>query len=499
MLSEKFRRQLREQADLWRTEELIDNSIYEHLSARYQFNTLDTAARNRFVAILLGLGSILIGLGIITFVAANWQELSREFRVILLLSLFVGVNFSGFYFWRQPQEAKKRFGHGLLLLGALILGANMGLMGQMFHISAPFHQLLLAWAVGVLAMAYSLRLTSLGLMSIILMGLGYWGFWGDLVSSSWSIAAANEEFAWTSLLGQHMPLLAGLMFIPLAYWCRSRWIFGLCAIAVVSSLEGNFQPLRFIEFYGLPTNSAGWLTAITSVLPTALLWGYDDSWWVHGDYRRDARSHISKTGLALESFQAIARNLALLCLGILFYFNSSVWFWEGLLPDVSEPQLTYYSWVPVLDLVILSGLALLAWLRIAYIASRKRSRRRVDLTTIVIGVFICISALVPFWHISIAEITSPAVVIFNILLFLLAAGLMREGLAIGQRQAFWGGTLLLTLRILTWFLLSNTELIFKSFMFVLCGVGVIAIGLWFERHVRTLSKSSGVRSVRSVE
>jgi uncharacterized membrane protein len=488
MISEKFRRQLRQEADLWKTEGLIDPSLYEQLSERYQFNTLDTAARNRFVAILVGLGSILIGLGIITFVAANWQELSREFRVILLLSLFVGVNFAGFYLWRQPQEAKKRFGHGLLLLGGLILGANMGLMGQMFHISAPFYQLLLAWAVGVLAMAYSLRLTSLGLMSIILMGLGYWGFWGELISSSWS---ADREFSWAYLLGQHMPLLAGLMFIPLAYWCRSRWIFGLGAIAVISSLEGNLQPLRLIGFYGLSTNSTGWLTAIAFALPTALLWGYDDSWWVHGDLIRGKKA---QTGLALESFQAIARNLALLFLGILFYFASSIWFWEWFFPHASDWQLTDAFWFPVLDVVALSSLALLEWLRIGYLASKQRSRQRLDLTTIVIGVFIGISALIPFWHISIAEITTFAVFGFNILLFLLAAGLMREGLAIGQRRAFWGGTILLTLRILTWFLLSNTELIFKSLMFVLCGIGVIAIGLWFERHVRTLTSHSGVRS-----
>jgi uncharacterized membrane protein len=92
MLSDKFRRQLRQEAEQWRTEGLIDDSVYEQLSDRYQFNDLEAAARNRFVLILLGLGSVLLGLGIITFVAANWQAWSRELKVTLLLSGFIGIN-----------------------------------------------------------------------------------------------------------------------------------------------------------------------------------------------------------------------------------------------------------------------------------------------------------------------------------------------------------------------------------------------------------------------
>ena len=179
MVSDKFRRQLRQEAELWEAEGLINSDLYEQLTQRYQFNALESAARNRFVMVLMGLGSILIGLGIITLVASNWQDLSRETKVTLLLSLFIGVNIAGFYLWRQRDGGKQRLGHGLLILGALILGANMALMGQMFHIGGSLYQLLLAWAVGVLAMAYCLSLTSLGVLSIILVILGYWGFWGE--------------------------------------------------------------------------------------------------------------------------------------------------------------------------------------------------------------------------------------------------------------------------------------------------------------------------------
>lgn len=459
LMSDKFRRQLQREAEQWRAEGLITNFQYEQLRERYQFNTLDTSPRNNFITLLIGLGSILIGLGVIIFVAANWQELPRVGKVILLIGLFIGVNIVGFSKWNS-QGAQKRIGHALLLLGALILGANMGLMGQMFHISGSSYELLLAWGIAVLAMAYSLRLTSMGVLSIIIIGIGYWSFWG-LVGQR--LTSSVEDFSWASLMGQHMPLLAGLMFIPLAYWCRSRWIFALGVIAIVSSLEANLS----ILFYFAPS-----VFAIAVALPPALLWGYDDTRW---------QLNRQPMGVRRRSFQPIARQIALFCLGVSFYLLSFYWIWESFFPTrvVTPSRLT---WVALLDALILIGLALFEWLRLARLVRDRHD----NLTTIVIGVFIAIAALVTFWHTSVTQIPIQATFIFNVLLFLFAAGLIREGLAQGERRAFWGGMVLLVLRILSWFLLSNTQLLFKSLMFILCGVGVIAIGLWFERYVSTL-------------
>jgi len=45
---------------------------------------------------------------------------------------------------------------------------------------------------------------------------------------------------------------------------------------------------------------------------------------------------------------------------------------------------------------------------------------------------------------------------------------------------------MLTLQILSRVLEYETGLLVKSLVFVICGVGVIFVGLWFERYVRTL-------------
>ena len=213
MASDKFRRQLRQEAEQWQAEGLITATQYQQLSDRYHLETLETTARNRFTLILMTLGGLLLGLAVVTFVAANWQEWPRTFRVALLLGLFVGVNAAGFYLWRsRPDDLETlrwqhRFGQGLLVLVALALGAKMALMAQMFQVHGPAYELWLAWAIGVLAMAYSLRLTSLGLLAATLLGWGYWQ-----ANPAWSSPEIGA--AWSQILLQYMPLISGLLLVP---------------------------------------------------------------------------------------------------------------------------------------------------------------------------------------------------------------------------------------------------------------------------------------------
>jgi len=460
MTLDSFRRQLRQEVELWRAEGLIDAEQYKQLSERYQFNNLETVARDRFVMVLIGVGSILLGLGVITFVAANWQAASRELKFTLLLALFLVVNITGFYLWRQPRRSSRRqhlLGQGLLLLGALILGANLGLLAQMFHIGGSGYELFLAWGLGVLVMAYSLRLTLLGLLAFLLVQLGYWMGLAEITYSP-------GEWSWQWLVVQHMPLISGLLFVPLAYWCRSLWIFTLAAIAVVSSLQFNLNPLEILTH---PNNSKNWIPPLALALPPALLWGYDDFIWPH---------------VTARLFQPIARNLALLFLSVLFYVLSFKGIWQASTIYQSAYSNSISSWL-VVDLVLLSGLALLGWWQLI--------RQRDELVpTGAVACFILSTALIPLWHLSVHPIAVLATIAFNVLLSLLAGGLIHQGLTRGQRQAFWGGMMLLTLQILSRMLEYDTGLLFKSFVFVLCGVGVIAGGLWFERHLSIYQKNS---------
>ncbi len=476
-MSEKFRRQLRQETEKWWREGLIDASLYQQLSDRYQFSQIETAARNRFVVILLGLGGILLGLGMITFVAANWQEWSRGFRVFLLLSLFVGVNAIGFYLWRRPvaKPGLQRLGHGLLLAGALILGSNMALMSQMFHQTGEVYELYFCWGLGVAAMAYSLRLTSLGVLAWILVFISYWGWFSNPFS---------PDRAWISFLINHMALVASLIFVPLAYWLRSRIIFGLAGIGFASFFVFGAFSLAIWHDHGL-----GGLGAIAFTLPPALLWAYDKDIWrfFRKSSRRDSAAKAAPT--AVDPFQPIARSLAVWFFSIFFYIYSFHWLWR----DVSvysdgtiwlrEPW--YY--LDIGFFIILTGLG---WLRLGSRLRHLSLFQEKSVNNGAIACFVIITAALFCWGASLHNPSIIAPFLINLMLFLLAIALLRDGLALGARPTFWGGMVLLVLGIVSRIFEYDTGLLLKSFVLVLCGIGVIAAGLWFERHLHPAASSS---------
>ncbi|MEA5619049.1 DUF2157 domain-containing protein [Cronbergia sp. UHCC 0137] len=474
MILNNFTRQLRQEAQRWRDEGLISSSQYDQLSNRYQFNKLESESKENSVLIAIAIGSLLLVLGIMTFVAANWLIWPRDVKFILLMSLFLSTSITGFYTWRQPvlgnsegkksQRGKRLLGEALIVLSALILGANLLLMAQIFNISGSASQLFLAWGFGVLVMAYSLSLNSLGILSIILIQIGYWVGLGEFWSSP-------SDLNWARLAIRHMPLLSWLFFIPLAYLCRSRVVFGLGIFAFIISLQYNINPLPLLTF----SDAVPWVASFALALPPALLWSYDDLLFPTVNYR---------------VFQSLARNLGLICFGVVFYLLSFRWQWQSFGLGTSSPSTfsNVFRSLPIIDLGILSGLAVLQWLFLV----RQRNnptRKEVFFTTAVILTFLGFIVIIPFWHQGISRITELGLFIFNILLITLAWGLIQEGLKLRNRRSFWGGMLLLTLQVISRVLEYDTDLLFRSLVFVTCGYSLITAGLWFERRLSSGSNS----------
>ncbi|MBK4729305.1 DUF2157 domain-containing protein [Oxynema sp. CENA135] len=476
MVSEKFCRQLREQARQWQAEGLISEDQYAALARRYQFDTLDTGARDRFVAILIGLGGLLLGIGAITLVAANWQVWSRTVKTSLLFALFVGINTGGFYLWRQRSPLplgrfslgwQQRLGNGLLLLGALSLGANMALMGQMFHIGGSVAGLLVAWGFGVLLMAYSLRLTSLGILAVGLIGYSYWPGLGE--------SYVNEGSYWLRFVIEHLGAIAAFGVLPLAYWCRSRLIFLLAIATTLQSLQVNLA--IGLSALGAP---GYWIVALVYALPPILLYGYPD-----------AKESWRQRWPDFPSFRPLARTIAVWLFAISAYFLSFHWFWSSAVGDFDWSSGNIED-TGIQGLLYLLDVALVvaAWLLFAW-QGDGRSRPRLSpksVTDSAFGAGVAIAALTLFWHFGIAPLPIFGTFIFNVILFLIAYAAIRHGLARGRRSSFWQGMVLLSLDIFSRVIEYDTGLVFKAFVFLLCGVGIVLVGLWFERHVQTLGE-----------
>jgi uncharacterized membrane protein len=484
--SDEFRRELQREAREWQTSELISAEQYQRLAEQYEFATIETAARDRFIMILLGLGSILIGIGAITFVAANWQALSQTVKAGLLFIAMLVCDLSGFGLMNRvgPNDRWRRLGQALLLLGALLLGANLALMGQIVHTSSTRYELCATWSLGVLAMAYGLRLPFLGMLALLLLGIGYWSALWDMVWLQNSLLGV-----WTL---QMMPLLVAGLFIPLAYRCRSPFLFALSAIAVNSSL--------LILILDVGRSLPYWLDALVLILPFALLWAYDDTlWpglarqlrrlpWSRTPTRRAAAPAFAPAARVDEieqPFQPVARGLMLLSLSVIYWVLSfrDAWLTSASRTLLESSLLWRNSGLVMLTLGLLAVWTVGAWV---YLGWRQRGPWRLDaLSNIILG-FLGITAGLFWLTFAAGPLPIFATTVMNILLAVLSLGLMREGLGAGTRAPFWWGLVMLTLQILSRVLEYETGLLVKSLVFVGCGVGFIVVGLWFEHYVRTL-------------
>lgn len=463
MTSEKFRHQLMKEAQKWQSENIIDTSIYAQLSQRYEFDQLATIARNRFVVILITIGSILLGLAVITFVAANWEYWTREIKVTILLGCFLITNIIAFYLWRNSQEKwQHRLGLGLFILAGLIFGANLGLMSQLFHQSGAIYQLYLVWGIGIISMAFGLRITSLSIFGFIILTISY------LLGYYEVFYGINQPIIYQILI-EHFPLIIGTTLIILAYGCQSPWLFGLTVFLITSTFFANLTS-EADKIVGFSPFLSSLFAVIAYGFTPAFFYVYHDNLWGINSPQN-------------QIFSSISRRLAVIFMGLIFYVFSFKGFWENSFTP-KDIEFNWYQLFNLIDPLVLFGLTLLAWWRFGF--RNEQKIWKIDLNTTAIAGLLLITSLCLIIHITLTPISWVGVFIFNVILALLAIGLIRESLGNGKRQGFWFGIILIVLQIFTRTVEYDTSLLLKAFVFFLCGIGIIFAGLWFEKYVKNL-------------
>lgn len=116
-------------------------------------NSYDIHQSYNFIKILLTIGAILVGLGVLSFIASNWPVISKLGKFMIIIGGFLVVNFASY----KLKDEYPNISNSLIYLGILIYGAGIFLVGQMFHYGGHFTGAFLLWAVGILPMAVLFR------------------------------------------------------------------------------------------------------------------------------------------------------------------------------------------------------------------------------------------------------------------------------------------------------------------------------------------------------
>ncbi|MCA1431164.1 DUF2157 domain-containing protein [Bradyrhizobium sp. NBAIM16] len=207
MFDKTYRRRL--EADLARWE--ADGVIAPAAAVAIR-NALPPLPAGINIAMVVGIvGGLLIAAAFLAFVAAHWTEIARLARFAILLA---GMTVAGgLGAWFAARE------HTILAdlcasIGAIIFGAGIALVGQMYHLGEDFAGGMLLWSIG--AFAAALLTGSRGALAVGLVAASIWTCMritdaSDVLHlpyvSVWLIAAALA-FAWNSRVAAHLVALA---------------------------------------------------------------------------------------------------------------------------------------------------------------------------------------------------------------------------------------------------------------------------------------------------
>ena len=135
----------------------LDEGTIDHTQARKMRADLAEYKRERRskkqIVAFSTIGAILIGIGAILFVASNWEKIGNTVKVLLLVGSTVGVHYAGYHLKYEKQKYS-RAGSALIFLSALLFGASLFLIAQIYNINANNSTLVLIWILGVFPLVY---------------------------------------------------------------------------------------------------------------------------------------------------------------------------------------------------------------------------------------------------------------------------------------------------------------------------------------------------------
>jgi uncharacterized membrane protein len=130
---------MRQEGQKWVEEKIITSDQLDLIVARYPDSKV-----KKSTGILPVLASILIAIGILSFIASNWGEISPLARLGLLIVIMISFYLVGD---KHLKKGNETLGTSLNLLGITAFGASIILLGQTFHLTASDARLFVFWSL----------------------------------------------------------------------------------------------------------------------------------------------------------------------------------------------------------------------------------------------------------------------------------------------------------------------------------------------------------------
>jgi uncharacterized membrane protein len=169
----------------------------------------------RLPAVILALGVTMIGIGLLSFIAANWNALPPWLRIAVIVGFYLGSVVVAYCFERKGRKLAAElllFLSGFLLLGGLVL------ISQIFHIQGSPAGLLGTWLLVYAPTFLLIRSLPVYLLyevvSIVYINILYPG-------AVHAMDRGSRFFTVSTLFSPYQPLLVMVLLVAVAWWVWS--------------------------------------------------------------------------------------------------------------------------------------------------------------------------------------------------------------------------------------------------------------------------------------
>jgi uncharacterized membrane protein len=165
------------------------------------------------VLVALILGAILLGAGVLLFVAAHWGDVSPTVRLGMVLSMLVFFHGLGLL----SRERFSRFATAMHAVGTISAGAAIALVGQIFNMQEHWPAAVMLWAL--CAAAGWLLLRDQFQQTLTLLLVPAW------IVSEWS--QRTEGYSSATIFLARIGLVIGAVYVTAFLHSRKRAVFGI--------------------------------------------------------------------------------------------------------------------------------------------------------------------------------------------------------------------------------------------------------------------------------
>lgn len=235
----------------WQGGGLIDAATVDRIRA-FEAARADDSPRSRWPAAMLwALGGVLLGAGVLLFVAAHWEELGPDTRFGLVLAMVGGFHLGAV----AAAVAYPVLATVLHAVGTTTLGGGIFLAGQIFNLQEHWPGGILLWAIGAaIGWAVLRDGPQAGLLA--------------LLAPAWLVAE------WILAVGDHA---GDALWRP-----AGTGLLVLAAVYASAAPHGTRDPARRTL---ARIGSSALLPAATAVIFGSEGWSYDSIWIAGGPVR----------------------------------------------------------------------------------------------------------------------------------------------------------------------------------------------------------------------